>query len=71
MRGEDGRPEEISLYASLEELVPSDDRLRPIRAMVERALKGLDGRFEELYGEGGLRWNVRVLHLWAQLLMQL
>jgi hypothetical protein len=51
--------------------VPSDDPVRPMRAMLERALKGLDGRFEEFYGEGGLRWNVRVLHLWAQLLMQL
>jgi hypothetical protein len=70
VRGE-GRPEEISLCATFEELVPSDDPVRPMRAMLERALKGLDGRFEEFYGEGGLRWNVRVLHLWAQLLMQL
>jgi transposase len=53
MRGEDRQQEETFLYATLEDLVPPDHPLRPIRAMVDRAPKALDARLDEIYGEGG------------------
>ncbi len=42
MRGEDRQQQEMFLYASLEEVVPADHPLRPIRAMVDEALRRLD-----------------------------
>jgi len=53
MRGEDRQQQEMFLYATLEDLVPPDYPLRPIRAMVDWALKALDARVDEIYGEGG------------------
>ena len=53
MRGVDRHQQEMFLYATLEDLVPPDHPLRPIRAMVDRGLEALDGRLDELYGEGG------------------
>lgn len=53
MRGEDIQQHQLFSYGSLEERVPADDPLRPIRGMVDEALKALDGRFEEIYGEDG------------------
>jgi transposase len=55
MRGEDIQQHDLFSYGSLEERVPADHPLRPIRAMVDEALKWLDGRFEEIYGEDGRR----------------
>ena len=48
MRGEDQQQHELFGYGSLEERVPQDHPLRPIRGMVDEALKALDGRFEEI-----------------------
>jgi transposase len=53
MRGEDIQQHQLFSYGSLEERVPQDHPLRPIRAMVDEALKALDGRFDEIYGEEG------------------
>lgn len=53
MRGEDQTQHELFGYGSLEERVPQDHQLRPIRAMVDEALKVLDGRFDELYDKDG------------------
>ena len=53
MRGEDKQQHDLFSYGSLEERVPSEHPLRPIRMMVDEALKALDGRFEEIYGEDG------------------
>ena len=53
MRGEDRQQHEMFLYASLEELVPADHPLRPIRAMVDEALRRLDETLDEIYGEAG------------------
>ncbi len=39
MRGEDRQQREMFLQASLEEVVPAGHPLRPIRAMVEEALR--------------------------------
>jgi len=55
MRGDDIQQHDLFSYGSLEERVPADHPLRPIRAMVDEALKSLDGRFEEIYGEDGRR----------------
>ena len=71
MRGEDRQQEETFLYATLEDLVPPDHPLRPIRAMVDRALKALDGRLDEIYGEGGRPSIAPERLLRAQLLMLL
>jgi len=55
MRGEDIQQHELFSYGSLEERVPADHPLRPIRVMVDEALKALDQRFEEIYDADGRR----------------
>jgi transposase len=59
------------LYASLEQVVPADHPLRPIRAMVDAALRRLDGTFDELYGDVGRPSIAPERLLRAQLLMLL
>jgi transposase len=70
MRGEDIQQDELFSYGSLEERVPADHPLRPIRAMVDEALKSLDGRFEEIYGEDG-RKSIPPERLLRALLLQI
>lgn len=48
MRGEDVQQPELFSYGSLEERVPSDHPLRPIRAMVDVALKEMSPRFDAI-----------------------
>jgi transposase len=55
MRGEDIQQSELFSYGSLEERVPASHPLRPIRTMVDEALKQMSGRFDEIYGEEGRR----------------
>jgi len=55
MRGEDIQQHDLFSYGSLEERVPANHPLRPIRTMVDEALKALDGRFEEIYDAEGRR----------------
>jgi len=55
MRGEDIQQHDLFSYGSLEDRVPADHPLRPIRAMVDEALKELSGRFDEMYDEEGRR----------------
>jgi transposase len=55
MRGADLQQHELFSYGSLEERIPAEHPLRPIRTMVDEALKDLDGRFDEIYGEEGRR----------------
>src|SRR5215475_10487788 len=55
MRGEDHQQSELFSYGSLEERVPADHPLRPIRAMVDRALQNMSPRFDAIYGEDGRR----------------
>jgi len=71
MRGEDRQQQEMFLYASLEDLVPADHPLRPIRAMVDEALQRLDDTFDEIYGEVGRPSIAPERLLRAQLLMLL
>jgi transposase len=55
MRGADQQQHELFSYGSLEERIPEDHPLRPIRAMVDEALQQLSQRFDEIYGEEGRR----------------
>ena len=53
MRGQDTQQAALFSYISPEERVPADHPLRPIRAMVDKALKALSPRFDELYSYTG------------------
>ena len=70
MRGEDHQQDELFSYGSLEERVPADHPLRPIRAMVDAALKDMSSRFDEIYGEDG-RKSIPPERLLRALLLQL
>ena len=70
MRGEDLQQHELLRYESPEGRVPAEHPLRPIRTMVDEALKDLDGRFDEIYGEEG-RKSIPPKRLLRALLLQM
>ena len=70
MRGEDQQQHELFSYGSLEERVPADHPLRPIRTMVDQALKQLSGRFDQIYREEG-RKSIAPERLLRALLLQM
>src|SRR5579862_6972436 len=53
MRGRDDRSEGFFSYVGLEERIPADHPLRPIRALADEALASLNRRFEGLYSSMG------------------
>jgi transposase len=53
MRGSDGMQEPLFTVAKLEDFVPSDHPLRPIRILVNEALVQLNGLFNDLYADHG------------------
>ena len=53
MRGRDDRSEGLFSYVRLEELIPADHPLRPIKALTDEALGALNKRFEGLYSSMG------------------
>jgi len=53
MRGSDKQQSQMFSYISPEERVPKSHPLRKIRAMVEQALKEMDGQFDQLYARTG------------------
>src|SRR6202167_2518683 len=53
MRGLDDRSEGFFSYVRLEERIPQDHTLRPIRALADEALAALSKRFEGLYSTMG------------------
>lgn len=53
MRGLDSKVMNLFSYVKLEERVPRDHPLRSIRKMVDKALKGMDALFDEMYSEMG------------------
>ena len=53
MRGRDDRSEGLFSYVRLEERIPADHPLRPIRALADEALVSLNQRFEGLYSSMG------------------
>jgi len=70
MRGEDIQQSELFSYGSLEDRVPTSHPLRPIREMVDEALKALDGRFDEIYDADG-RKSIPPERLLRALLVQM
>jgi hypothetical protein len=53
MRGRDDRSEGFFSYVRLEERIPKDHALRPIRGLADKALASLTRRFEGLYSTMG------------------
>ena len=53
MRGQDAQQAQMFSYLSPEERVPADHPLRPLRAMVDKALLALSPRFAKLYAPIG------------------
>ena len=53
MRGGDVRSEALFSYLSCEARVPPDHPLRPIRKVVDQALRALSPEFEKLYAKSG------------------
>ena len=53
MRGSDGVQEALFTVAKLEDFVPADHPLRPIRLLVNEALSALNGLFNEIYAAHG------------------
>jgi len=53
MRGSDGMQEPLFTVAKLEDFVPSDHPLRPIRILVNAALVQLNGLFNDIYADHG------------------
>jgi transposase len=70
MRGDDLQQHELFSYGSLEDRVPADHPLRPIRTMVEAALKEMSSRFDAIYGEDG-RKSIPPERLLRALLLQI
>lgn len=53
MRGTDGMQEALFTVAKLEDFVPADHPLRPIRLLVNEALVQLNGLFNGIYADSG------------------
>ncbi len=70
MRGEDTRQGAMFSYVSLEERVPAEHPLRPIREMTNAVLARLSERFDELYARVG-RPSIPPERLLRALLLQL
>src|SRR5665213_47763 len=70
MRGKDTQQSAMFSYISAERRVPADHPLRPIRAMVDKALKGLSRSFGQIYPDWG-RPSIAPEKLLRALLLQL
>jgi transposase len=70
MRGADFQQHDLFSYGSLEDRVPSDHPLRPIRIIVDEALRDLNDRFDKLYDEDG-RKSIPPERLLRALLLQM
>jgi transposase len=69
MRGSDGMQEGLFTVAKLEDFVPADHPLRPIRLLVNEALSQLSGLFNEIYASHG-RPSIAPEKLMRALLLQ-
>jgi transposase len=70
MRGDDREQGSMFSYRSLEDRIPPDHPLRPMRAMVDRALEEVSPRFAELYARIG-RPSIPPERLLRALLLQI
>jgi transposase len=69
MRGEERKQAAMFSYVTPEQRIPADHPARQIRALVDRALAGLDGEFDKLYSGTGRPSIPPEQLLRAQLLM--
>jgi transposase len=69
MRGSDGLQESLFMVAKLEDFVPADHPLRPIRLLVNEALARLNGLFNAIYADTG-RESIAPEKLLRALLLQ-
>jgi len=69
MRGDDGVQEALFTMAKLEDFVPADHPLRPIRSLVNTALSGLNELFNQMYPDTG-RASIAPEKLMRALLLQ-
>ena len=69
MRGEQNKQPSMFSYVSTEDRIPVDHPLRKIRALVDRILTKMSGRFDELYAETG-RPSIPPEHLMRAVLLQ-
>jgi transposase len=69
-RGEDKQQHDLFSYGSLEDRNPQDHPLRPIRGMVDEALKALSPNFDAIYGREG-RPSIAPVRLLRALLLQM
>jgi len=53
MRGDERRQPDLFLLGTLEERIPDNHPLRPVRAMTDMALEALSSRFDEMYSDKG------------------
>ena len=53
MRGDERRQPDLFLYGTLEQRIPENHPLRPVREMTDMALEALSTRFDELYAKTG------------------
>jgi len=53
MRGDDSRQDGLFSYVSLEARIPKAHPLRPVRTMVDSALKSMSRDFAKLYARAG------------------
>jgi transposase len=69
MRGEEVRQPSFVFLGPLEERIPQDHPLRPIRQMTDQALSGLSPLFDQIYSEAG-RPSIPPEYLLRALLVQ-
>ena len=70
MRGEDERQQGIFSYVSLEQRVPAEHPLRPVRKIVDEIFRGMSKQFDELYSATG-RPSIAPERLVRALLLQI
>jgi transposase len=70
MRGDDQRQYEVFSYVSLEDRVPADHPLRPIRQVVDEIFRGMNREFDGLYAKAG-RPSIPPERLLRALLLQI
>src|SRR3954454_20825267 len=70
MRGEDQRQQGVFSYVSLEERVPREHPLRPVRKVVDEIFRGMSKQFDEVYSATG-RPSIAPERLLRALLLQI
>ena len=53
MRGDDQQQNDLFLYGTLEQRIPADHPLRPVREMTDSALDAMSRRFDQMYAKCG------------------